>query len=186
MAVRTLEASCERPCVRRPWSKRRWPALCAVGVLVTGAGCTDSPPRPTKSPETRRPHALSPVASVASPTQPDNRLSFAELYPTGMGMVVIGSSRLFRTLDSGTTWREITPPVVHEPEESGAEVLGIYRAIFIDARRGWVIRSATPGDSGTLALQRTVDGGRTWPVVALVDHCRRRVALTGGRQCDRG
>jgi photosystem II stability/assembly factor-like uncharacterized protein len=64
--------------------------------------------------------------------------------------VAFGASSVLKTSDGGRTWIEL-PYQFDEPHE----LTRIYHVFFIDARRGWLLKS-----NGSIF--RTEDGGRSW------------------------
>lgn len=88
------------------------------------------------------------------------------ILPTNMvspttGWAVVPPTKVWRTGDGGTHWRDVSPPslparATQSPAES---------KFFLDGNRAWIAeigRSGTGGPGGYVAVFRTANGGRTW------------------------
>ena len=67
-----------------------------------------------------------------------------------------GTDRILRTSDGGSHWNDVTP--------RGAR-LGTWTTFFLDGNNAWLASSLQPGSASpdfSVAIYRTVDGGRSW------------------------
>ena len=85
------------------------------------------------------------------------------IFPTKMvspttGWALVGDSELWRTVDGGLSWANVSPP--HLPDR----VVNADRNFFLDGRRAWITQlgGGRKGSPLYWVTFRTVDGGRTW------------------------
>ena len=149
-------------------------AAAAVLVLAIGLGvgvtklrqsnaALKVSPRPT--PIVTATASVSPPATPpASPTPEPSVGPYPLMAPTTFTMVSMstgwaagsGTNRILRTSDGGTHWNDLTP--------SGARP-GNWTPFFFDADSAWLASSVQPGSSTadfSVAIYRTVNGGRSW------------------------
>ncbi len=99
-------------------------------------------------------------AASGQPTIPSglsSSLRDAQLLSDTSGWALT-DTELELTTDSGTTWRDMTPP--------GVDPSTIRAVFFSDASHGWVLTTRMTGSNdqplGQLVVYRTDDGGTTW------------------------
>jgi|SRR5579859_1611650 len=126
-------------------------AAAALAVVVTAVGVvvvlhrTPSPVRPINAP------VIFPTKMVSA--------------TTGWAVTSRGSSQqVWRTVDGGTSWTEVTPPASVSP--AGYP----YTNYFLDASHAWIVESiASEAPASYVVTYRTADGGRSWQRGAPID-----------------
>jgi photosystem II stability/assembly factor-like uncharacterized protein len=90
------------------------------------------------------------------------------LISPGVGWALNGLA-LYRTVDDGAHWSDITPPGTYDP------IAHIDALDFLDADHAW---AAVSRNSQPLTIYRTVDGGRSWQPL-IPDVCGSAPTSTG-------
>jgi photosystem II stability/assembly factor-like uncharacterized protein len=133
-----------RPPRRRWRSPRSWASLTlAIAAGLALAGCV------------RASGKEAPGAVRPTPPTTFGPVRAVQLVAATRGWALT-PKKLAWTDDSGTSWRDITPPQ--------ARAAGVRGAFFLDGSHGWVVASSGDVAAGavTLGAFRTADGGRTW------------------------
>jgi photosystem II stability/assembly factor-like uncharacterized protein len=140
------------------------------GFLASpGASPTSSPspqpssPSPSASPSPARP--TSPASGTSpppTPLPPGPDVQAGSLVDPLHGWAVV-DHRLWVTGDSGSTWRDATPPGGFAAADANF-LLGVH---FVDAQHGWVainetFTSGSDPSYGRVDIWRTSDGGQAW------------------------
>jgi hypothetical protein len=132
-----------RPPRRRWRSPRSWASLTlAIAAGLALAGCV------------RASGKEAPGAVRPTPPTTFGPVRAVQLVAATRGWALT-PKKLAWTDDSGTSWRDITPPQ--------ARAAGVRGAFFLDGSHGWVVASSGDVAAGavTLGAFRTADGGRT-------------------------
>ena len=141
----------------------------AVAVLVLAIGLGIILPRarqsnPIGGPPTATPPATPSVKPTLSPTPATSGRAYPLLPPASMHMINAttgwaagsGTNRILRTSDGGSQWDDVTPASARA---------GTWITYFLDANTAWLASSLQPGSGSpdfSVAVYRTVDGGRSW------------------------
>jgi photosystem II stability/assembly factor-like uncharacterized protein len=124
---------------------------------------TETPPSP--------PVPYSPTPTLAGPAiahfVPGRKIDITYIHMVdtdqgwGIGGLNKASDHVFRTLDGGQTWRDVTPP--QPVPDAGDEITAL--GYFMDATTAWVAYGP-PMESGGMPpyiqVWKTTDGGGTW------------------------
>jgi photosystem II stability/assembly factor-like uncharacterized protein len=142
--------------------------LAVLFVAVVTAACSSgatSPSRAASASSTAIASASSAPSPSATAPQPPSPTPIVlpnsvDIAAAGSGVVwaYVGSSRLFRSTDRGTTWEERTPP----PSLINGSIA------FASAREGWALSAGSPA-TGCMAegfeVWHTADAAATWESV---------------------
>ncbi|MBP7477265.1 MAG: T9SS type A sorting domain-containing protein [Chitinophagales bacterium] len=95
-----------------------------------------------------------PNASLCGSNGPD----FTEIDIIDSNIAFIGgeSGQIFKTIDGGTSWTRITPPLMNQ---AGTDLFGLD---FVDAQRGFIIQEKSNTNN---IVYKTTDGGATWTTI---------------------
>ena len=145
---------------RPPRSRRRTTLVLALAAaLIVGGGVLAGTARRHDRNRGRgEPATVVPAVSPSTPTRVPSSLADAEfvgqmgLIAPGVGWALNGYA-LYRTVDDGAHWSNITPPGTVDP------IAHIYALDFLDADHAW---AAVAINSQPLRIFRTGDGGRSW------------------------
>ncbi|MGW9128853.1 WD40/YVTN/BNR-like repeat-containing protein [Paenibacillus chitinolyticus] len=152
--------------------------LLLIGLLLAGmlSGCLSTGSNEAKAPQAPEPTVTTepqPTAKPGADTKKDTpsefqiqtRLLDFHLIDerTGYAWGVTNQSlRMYRTLDGGQTWQNVSPPSAGNFKFSP----GYGQAIsFLDKQRGWIVRSDLEGKQST--IWQTENGGGSWKAVDL-------------------
>jgi len=157
------------PTVTNPPATPTLPATPTVSIPTT-------PPIPTPSitdteTPTNLPLPIVPTPTLAGPAiahfAPGKKIdiTYIHMIDTGQGWGIGGlnkaSDHVFRTLDGGQTWRDVTPP---QPVPDAGDTVAAL-GYFMDANTAWVAYGpplASGGMPPYIQVWKTTDGGGIW------------------------